>query len=446
MPQIAAPKGTRDILPDEFADRRWLLDAHAAVAESFGYRGIETPIIESTELFSRGVGTDTDIVEKQMFTFEDRGGRSLTLRPEGTAGTLRAVLGAHLDQELRPVRLQLRRAVLSCRASPGGTPAPVHPGRDRVHRRRLAGARRRDHRGGLALLQGARYRRASTSRSTHSAAPRTGSRYRAALVAYYTPLEASLCDDCRRSLHTNPLRLLDCKRDAGLVAAAPMLWDSLDRPSRDHFTAVLRDLEAAGIDAIRNDRLVRGLDYYSHTVFEFWHDILQGAQSSLGGGGRYDGLAELLGFPATPATGYALGVERILMVARALGDRSRRPPRQPTCSSARWNPGRPRRPPSMARLLRGCTGHAPCLTLPNAGLTASCAAPARRCSSCSHRWRERGGRVTAPWCATSTDAVSRPFRSTELADTVTRILGGTIREHSPHLLRHPARRRRRDSR
>ena len=144
-------------------------------------------------------------------------------------------------------------------------------------------------------------------------------RYRAALVAYYTPLEASLCDDCRRRLYTNPLRLLDCKRDARFVEGAPLLWDSLDRPSRDHFTAVLRDLEAAGIDAIRNDRLVRGLDYYSDTVFEFWHDVLQGAQGSLGGGGRYDGLAELLGFPATPATGYALGVERILMVARALG-------------------------------------------------------------------------------------------------------------------------------
>src|ERR1700686_2395318 len=105
MREIAAPRGTRDILPDEFAARRWLLDAHRTVAESFGYRAIETPIIEATELFSRGVGTDTDIVEKQMFSFEDRGGRSLTLRPEGTAGSLRAVLGAHLDQEVRPVRV-----------------------------------------------------------------------------------------------------------------------------------------------------------------------------------------------------------------------------------------------------------------------------------------------------------------------------------------------------
>ena len=106
MAEIAAPRGTRDILPDEFSARRWLLDTHRDVAESFGFRPIETPVFEATDLFSRGVGTDTDIVEKQMFTFEDRGGRSLTLRPEGTAGALRAVLGAHLDPQTRPVRVQ----------------------------------------------------------------------------------------------------------------------------------------------------------------------------------------------------------------------------------------------------------------------------------------------------------------------------------------------------
>jgi histidyl-tRNA synthetase len=318
MPQIAAPKGTRDILPDEFATRRWLLDAHSAVAESFGYRGIETPVIESTELFSRGVGTDTDIVEKQMFTFDDRGGRSLTLRPEGTAGALRAVLGAHLDQEIRPVRAHYAGPFFRAERPQAG----------RQHQFTQVGIECIGE-GSPALdaeiIEVAwRFFQALGIDGIHLQVNSLGStadraRYRAALVAYYTPLEASLCDDCRRRLHTNPLRLLDCKRDAALVADAPILWESLDTPSREHFTSVLRDLEAAGIDAVRNDRLVRGLDYYSDTVFEFWHDVLQGAQSSLGGGGRYDGLAELLGFPPTPATGYALGVERILMVARALG-------------------------------------------------------------------------------------------------------------------------------
>src|SRR5580698_10577099 len=251
MPQIAAPKGTRDVLPDEFADRRWLLDAHAAVAESFGYRGIETPIIESTELFSRGVGTDTDIVEKQMFTFDDRGGRSLTLRPEGTAGTLRAVLGAHLDQELRPVRAHYAGPFFRAERPQAG----------RQHQFTQVGIECIGE-GSPALdaeiIEVAwRFFQALGITDIHIQINSLGSpedriRYRAALVDYYTPLESSLCDDCRRRLHTNPLRLLDCKRDSGLVAGAPVLWDSLDDASREHFTAVHAILESAGIDAIRN--------------------------------------------------------------------------------------------------------------------------------------------------------------------------------------------------
>ena len=318
MPEIAAPRGTRDILPDEFAARKWLLDTHRSVVESFGYRPIETPIIEATELFSRGVGADTDVVDKQMFTFEDRGGRSLTLRPEGTAGALRAVLSAHLDQEIRPVRVHYAGPFFRAERPQAGrqhqfTQVGIECIGDRspeLDVEIIEVAWRFFEALGITGIQ---LQLNSLGRSEDRA------RYRTALVTYYTPLEASLCDDCRRRLHTNPLRLLDCKRDAALVERAPLLWDSLDPESREYLTAVMRDLEAAGIDAVRNDRLVRGLDYYSDTVFEFWHETLHGAQSSLGGGGRYDGLAELLGFPAAQATGYALGVERILMVARALG-------------------------------------------------------------------------------------------------------------------------------
>jgi len=318
MAEIAAPRGTRDILPDEFAARRWLLDTHRTVAESFGYRSIETPVFEATELFSRGVGAETDIVEKQMFTFDDRGGRSLTLRPEGTAGALRAVLGAHLDQSVRPVRVQYEGPFFRAERPQAGRQHQFTQVGIECIGERSAGL-------DAEIIEVAwRFFEALGIRDIRLQVNSLGStedraRYRAALLAYYTPLEASLCDDCRRRLHTNPLRLLDCKRDIALVERAPLLWDSLDASSREHFTAVVRDLEAAGIDAIRNDRIVRGLDYYGDTVFELWHDTLQGAQSSLGGGGRYDGLAELIGFPATPATGYALGVERILMVARALG-------------------------------------------------------------------------------------------------------------------------------
>ena len=350
MPEIAAPRGTRDILPDEFAARRWLLETHREVVESFGYRPIETPLIESTELFSRGVGADTDVVEKQMFTFQDRGGRSLTLRPEGTAGTLRAVLGAHLDQEVRPVRVHYAGPFFRAeRPQAGRQHQFTQVGVECIGERSpeldaeiIEIAWRLFEALGITGIQ---------LQVNSLGGPEDRARYRAALVAYYTPLEASLDDDCRRRLHTNPLRLLDCKRDAALVERAPVIWDSLDNASRAHLTAVLRDLEAAGIDAIRNDRVVRGLDYYSDTVFEFWHEVLRGAQSSLGGGGRYDGLAELLGFPPAAATGYALGVERILMVARALGTI---PEAEPTadvlvCSV---EPGQAEAAADLARLIR----------------------------------------------------------------------------------------------
>ena len=202
---------------------------------------------------------------------------------------------------------------------------------------------------------------------------------------------------------------------------------------------MLRDLEAAGIDAIRNDRLVRGLDYYSDTVFEFWHDTLQGAQSSLGGGGRYDGLAELLGFPATPATGYALGVERILMVARALGTVPAESSPPPTCSSAPWSPARRRRPPASR---------------------VSCATPGTRTVlDVAERRLDRklrgagriGARVAviigenevAEDSAVVRDLDGRSQQTVPIAElvaTVTRILGGRRRDHRPHLLRHASRR------
>jgi histidyl-tRNA synthetase len=421
MPEIAAPKGTRDILPDEFAARRWLLDAHRQVAESFGYRAIETPIIEATDLFRRGVGAETDIVEKQMFTFEDRGGRSLTLRPEGTAGTLRAVLGAHLNQEIRPVRVHYAGPFFRAERPQAGRQHQftqvgiecIGEGSPALDVEIVEVAWRLFEALGVTGIH---------LQVNSLGSPEDRTRYRAALVDYYTPLEASLCDDCRRRLHTNPLRLLDCKRDAGLVEGAPLLWDSLERPSRDHFTAVLRDLEAAGIDAIRNDRLVRGLDYYSDTVFEFWHDTLQGAQSSLGGGGRYDGLAELLGYPATPATGYALGVERILMVARALGTvpGTEHAAEVLVCSV---EPGQAEAAAAMARLVR--------------------AAGARTILDIADRRLDRklrgAGRIGARVAVivgenevSSDSAVVRDLDGrnqqtvpvTELASTVTRILGG----------------------
>jgi len=327
MAPIAALRGTRDIPPGESAAWRWLLETHRRVAEAHGYRPIETPIIEATELFERGVGTGTDVVEKEMFTFVDRGGRSVTLRPEGTAGVVRAVLSSSLDQEIRPVRVH-------------------YAGPFFRNERPQAGVQRQFTQAGIECIAerspdldvevievGWRLFEALELRGVHLQVNSLGdpddrTRYRAALVAYYEPLAEQLCDDCRRRLSTNPLRLLDCKRDQRFVADAPLIWDYLSGASRDYFTAVQAGLERARIRATVNARLVRGLDYYTDTAFEFWHDTLQGSQNALGGGGRYDGLAEVLEFPATPGIGYALGLERILIAARASGVA---PDQEPAC-------------------------------------------------------------------------------------------------------------------
>jgi len=314
MPAIPPPRGTRDLLPDAAPAWEWVHEVHARVAGSFGYQLVDTPIFEHTELIERGVGVGTDVVDKEMFTFEDRGGRSLTLRPEGTAGVLRAVLGASLTQEIRPVRVryagpmfrgerpqalryrQFAQVGVECigERSPHLDAEVIEMGWRFLHELGITGV----------SLQ---------ANSLGDSEDRT--RYRAALIAYYEPLEARLDDDCRRRLRVNPLRLLDCKRDAALAVDAPRITDFLSDESRIYFETVLDDLAAAGIPAERNPRLVRGLDYYAQTAFEFWHSSLQGAQNALGGGGRYDGLAEVLGFAPTPGIGYAFGVERLLVTA-----------------------------------------------------------------------------------------------------------------------------------
>ena len=318
MTPIAPPRGTKDLLPDEATAWRWLHDAHTTIASRHGYQLIDTPVFEATELFARGVGSGTDIVDKEMYTFTDRGGRSMTLRPEGTAPALRAVLGARLEQQRRPVRVHYAMSMFR-------------------YDRPQAGRQRQFNQVGVEVIGErdpcydaevievawrfmAELRIEGVDLQVNSLGDRDDRlRYREALVAYYTPLRDQLCDDCKRRLDVNPLRLLDCKKDARFVDDAPLISAHLGEASRDYFTAVGAHLADAGIPYTHNQRLVRGLDYYAHTAFEFWHSSLEGAQNALGGGGRYDGLAEELGFPATPGVGYALGVERLLRVAADQG-------------------------------------------------------------------------------------------------------------------------------
>jgi histidyl-tRNA synthetase len=326
MPAIPAPKGTNDLLPLPGKDAPWwhgaswdwLVGTHAELCRRHGYVHADTPIFEATDLFSRGIQEGTDVVDKEMFTFDDRGGRSVSLRPEGTAGMVRALLGAHLTEQRRPLRVHYAGPMFRYDRPQKGRYRQLH----QVGVECLG--ERSPHLDAEVVALGWRFIAAlgvtGVSLQINSlGGPEDRERYRNALVAYYRPHLEELCEDCRRRIDINPLRLLDCKRDGHLVESAPAITESLSDESRAFFDAVLADLDAEGIPYVLNTRLVRGLDYYADTTFEFWHTSLQGAQNALGGGGRYDGLAAVLGFTQTPGVGYAMGVERLLIIAEDLG-------------------------------------------------------------------------------------------------------------------------------
>ena len=316
MKQISAPRGTQDVYPPESAAWNRLESSAREIAHRFGYGEIRTPMFEATELFARGVGETTDIVEKEMYTFTDKGGRSMTLRPEWTAGVVRATLQHNLLAQ-GPQRL-------------------YYVGPFFRYERPQAGRYRQANQFGVecfgqagpeadaeviqiaALLIG-RYGIADAQLNLNSvgdAACRPV--YRDALLAHFRPHAAELSEDSQRRLERNPLRILDSKSpaDAPFVATAPTMLDHLCAACRAHFDGLRAALDALGIAYTINPTIVRGLDYYSRTVFEFTSAAL-GAQSTVCGGGRYDGLVASLGGPETPAVGFGLGLERFLMMIAA---------------------------------------------------------------------------------------------------------------------------------
>jgi histidyl-tRNA synthetase len=312
-------RGFNDVLPADAPAWQFLHDTAAQVFAAYGYGEIRLPLLERTELFERSIGAATDVVEKEMFTFRDRENDSLTLRPEFTAGTVRAGLehGLLHNQQQRlwsagPVFRHERpqagryRQFHQLNAEAYGLPGPdidvelVALSARVLKRLGVAGAVR------LEL----------NSLGTGEARQR----YRAALIEFLQGREAQLDENSRRRLHLNPLRALDSK-DPGTqkaVADAPSLLDFLDDESRAHFAAVQDGLRALGIDFTVNPRIVRGLDYYSRTVFEWTTDRL-GAQGTVLAGGRYDGLVEQLGGSPTPAIGWAAGVERLILLMKDVG-------------------------------------------------------------------------------------------------------------------------------
>ncbi len=341
MPRFQRPTGTHDILPEEQPYWEYVTDFAVRLARQAGFERIDVPIFEATELFARGIGATTDVVEKEMYTFTDKGGESLTLRPEFTAGVVRAYIENGMHVRPQPVKLY--------------SIGPVFR-----YDRPQAGRFRQFHQFNMEILgemdpvadlevmliiwdlyAGLGFRDLSFQLNS-TGCPRCRPGYVRVLKEYYEGHIGEICEDCRRRLERNPLRVLDCKADVcqPVIAAAPPITDHLCDECADHFAQLREYLDLLGRPYTLNHRLVRGLDYYTKTVFEVWAAGI-GAQAAVCGGGRYDGLAEALGGLPTPGVGVAAGIERIIMVMKAqelevpplpapniflahLGDRARR--------------------------------------------------------------------------------------------------------------------------
>jgi histidyl-tRNA synthetase len=310
---IQVPRGTYDVLPPDAA-RRELLEGHARkILGAAGYGRIETPTFESTELFSRGVGEATEIVQKEMYSFDDGGGRSLTLRPEGTAPVCRAYIEHGMHKLPQPVKFWYLSSFFRAEA----------PQLGRYRQFWQVGAEAIGSAGPetdaelivlLVDLLEALGAREVLLKLSSLGTPETRVEYRRELADYLRAHQDQISADVRARIDLNPLRAFDAKdpRTREVMADAPKLLDRLDDGDAEHFAQVRALLDDAGISYELDPTLVRGLDYYSRTVYEFESGVL-GAQSALGGGGRYDGLIEQLDGPPTPASGWAAGIERMLL-------------------------------------------------------------------------------------------------------------------------------------
>ncbi|HEY8741356.1 MAG TPA: histidine--tRNA ligase [Candidatus Dormibacteraeota bacterium] len=320
MPPVQSVAGMRDLLPAEMATWTRLFRVAAQLCEQRGYQPIVTPVLEHTEVFAHGVGVGTDIVDKEMYTFEDKGGRSLSLRPEATASAVRAYFEGGLNQGPQPTRLWYEGPMFRYDRP--------QKGRYRSFRQfgiEAIGDDTPELDAEVIELASAWLRRCGIEdvtlevNSLGDARCRPG--YRQALRDYYRPHLAELCEDDRRRFETNPLRLLDCKKPQcqPFQESAPRTIDHLCEECAAHHARVLAALDGLEIGYHQNHRLVRGLDYYTRTAFEYWDPGHGGQQNALGGGGRYDGLAEVLGFRPTPGVGFAMGEDRVVLALQEAG-------------------------------------------------------------------------------------------------------------------------------
>jgi len=316
---IQKPRGTMDILPEETPLWQYIERTARDVAARYGYEEIRTPTFEATELFARGVGDTTDVVQKEMYTFEDREKRSFTLRPEGTASVVRALIENGHCSDAMPLKLYY---LISCFR----------------YEKPQAGRSREFFQFGTEMFGAASPASDATVISLANdiikelgikdvklhinsiGCPNCRPAYRDALVQYFSAHEAELCDSCRERLKTNPLRVLDCKSPicSAIAKDAPKTIEHLCPECDDHFSRLGEYLTASGIEYEIDTHIVRGLDYYSRTVFEFIAGGI-GAQSTVCGGGRYDGLMSQLGGPALPGIGFGMGITRLILAMKASG-------------------------------------------------------------------------------------------------------------------------------
>ncbi|MFD3260137.1 histidine--tRNA ligase [Paenibacillus lentus] len=311
------PTGTQDILPGAVEKWQFIEEKARDLCRRFNYKEIRTPIFEQTSLFERGVGETTDIVEKEMYTFTDKGDRSMTLRPEGTAGVVRAYVENKLYGEPDVTKLYYIGPMFR-------------------YERPQAGRQRQFHQYGVEVfgatdpaidaevvalgyeycrelgLQDVKVELNSVGNPASRAA------YRDKLLGFLMPMKDELCKDCQSRIERNPMRVLDCKVDQAKFTDAPSILDSLDEECTTHFAKVQELLSAMGIEYVINHRLVRGLDYYTHTAFEYKAQGI-GAIDTIGGGGRYNGLVSEIGGPDQPGIGFGLGLERIALILEKQG-------------------------------------------------------------------------------------------------------------------------------
>lgn len=306
-------KGVHDVLPDDHEFHTFIKKVIRHRGRQAGFRRITTPMFEYLDVFARSIGEGSDIVSKEMYSFEDKKGRKLALKPEGTAGVVRSYIQNNMNQLPQPVLLyyfephfrydrpqkgryrqfwQFGFEIIG--ESDPALDAQLIQLADKIHQDL-----------GLGDMFGLQLNTIGTSESRKD--------YMQALEDFYVGKERSLCEDCKNRLHKNPMRLLDCKAEDCQILAelAPSMREYMDKESLDYHEELKGYLDEIGIEYTENPRLVRGLDYYSKTVFEFWDKDL-GAQNAVGGGGRYDGLVELMGGQSTPAVGYAAGVDRLI--------------------------------------------------------------------------------------------------------------------------------------